>query len=252
MNETPLQLSAAPIVEAVLDIDCDMPLTMDIAALEAPARAEYGEQYPKFQPQLMQEFMFEAPAEGTAKVTKSSMGIQALQFLQDDGKQLVQVRVQGYSFNRLAPYGSLDDYLPEMERTWHLFTKIAQPVKIRTVRLRYINRLLLPLEAGRIELDEYLEHGPRLPSDTGLEFTGFVHQHSAVEVGTGNQVHLVLAGQAPEQEKLPVIFDIQAFHSGDLEPSDWKGILSRVESLRRLKNLVFRKSLTKKCLNLFR
>lgn len=252
MNETPLQLLAAPIVEAVLDIDCDMPLTTDIAALEASAQADYGKQYPEFRPQFIQGFMFEASAEEASKVTMGSRGIQALQFLQEDGKQLVQVRTQGYSFNRLAPYGSLDDYLPEMERTWHLFTKIAQPVKIRTVRLRYINRLLLPLEAGRIELDEYLAHDPRLPSDTGLELTGFVHQHSAVEVGTGNQVHLVLAGQAPEQEKLPVIFDIQAFHSGDLEPSDWKGILSRVESLRRLKNLVFRKSLTKKCLNLFR
>ncbi len=251
MNETPLQLLDAPIVEAVLDIDCDMPLTMDIAALEESARAEYGEQYPKFQPQFMQELMFEAPAEGAAKVTKSSRGIQALQFLQEDGKQLVQVRAQGYSFNRLAPYGSLDDYLPEMERTWQLFTKIAQPVKIRTVRLRYINRLLLPLVAGRIELDEYLVHGPRLPSDAGLELTSFVHQHSAVEVGTGNQAHLVLAGQAPEQEKLPVIFDIQTFYTGDLEPSDWKGILSRVKSLRHLKNQVFRKSLTKKCLSLF-
>lgn len=252
MNETLLHLKAAPIVEAVLDIDCDMPLTMDVAALETPARAVYGEKYPKFQPQFMQEFMFEAPAEGSAKVTKSSLGIQALQFLQDDGKQLVQVRAQGYSFNRLAPYGSLDDYLPEMERTWHLFTKIAQPVKVNTVRLRYINRLLLPFETGRIELDEYLVHGPRLPLDAGLEFTGFVHQHSAVEAETGNQVHLVLARQPPEQEKYPVIFDIQTFHSGDMEPSDWKGILSRVESLRRLKNLVFRKSLTEKCLNLFR
>jgi uncharacterized protein (TIGR04255 family) len=251
MNDLPLHLKAAPIVEAVLDIDCDMPLTMDVAALETSARAVYGEQYPKFQPQFMQEFMFEAPAEGAAKVTKSSRGIQALQFLQGDGKQLVQVRAQGYSFNRLAPYGSLDDYLPEMERTWGLFAAIAQPVKIRAVRLRYINRLLLPFEAGRLELDEYFVHAPRLPSDAGLEFTGFVHQHSAVEVETGNQVHLVLAGQPREQEKLPVIFDIQTFHSGDMEPLDWQGILSRVGSLRRLKNLVFRKSLTEKCLNLF-
>lgn len=251
MNEIPLQLKAAPIIEAVLDIDCDMPLTMDLPALETPARAAFGDRYPKFQPQYWQEFMFETPTDGDAKVTNNSRGVQAFQFLQEDSKQLVQLRTQGYSFNRLAPYESLDHYLPEMERTWRLFVEIAQPVKVRTIRLRYINRILLPLEAGRVDFKAYLIHGPSLPTEEGLDFTGFVHQHMAAEVGTGNQVHLVLAGQAPEADRLPVIFDIQAFISGDVETSDWNGILSRIESLRRLKNLVFRKSLTEKCLQLF-
>ena len=74
-------------------------------------------------------------------------GIQALQFLHADEKQLVQVRAQGFSFNRLAPYTSLDDYLPEIERTWHLFVGLASPVQIRVVQLRYINRI--PCRRGR-------------------------------------------------------------------------------------------------------
>ena len=47
--------------------------------------------------------------------------IQSLQFLHEDEKQLVQVMAQGFSFNRLAPYTSLDDYLPVIQRTWELF-----------------------------------------------------------------------------------------------------------------------------------
>lgn len=243
-------LEAAPIIEAVLDIDCDMPPTMDVASLESSSRAAFLDQYPKFQTQFMQELQFETKNEGAAKVT-SHHGVQALQFLQDDGKQLVQVRAQGFSFNRLAPYGSLDDYLPEMERTWRLFVDIAKPVQIRVIRLRYINRILLPMTSGRVELNDYLALGPHLPDEGSLTFIGFVNQHSAVEAGTGNQVNVVLATQPQENDRLPIIFDIQAFNSEDAETTDWVLIQSRIQSLRRLKNLVFKKTVTEKCLNLF-
>ena len=72
----------------------------------------------------------------------------------------MQVRAQGFSFNRLAPYSGLDDYLPEIERTWSLYVDLASPVQIRAIRLRYINRILLPLAANTVDLDEYLKIGP--------------------------------------------------------------------------------------------
>lgn len=68
-----------------------------------------------------------------------------LQFLKNDEKQLVQIRPQGYSFNRLAPYGGFDEYLPEIERAWRLFVDIVMPLQVKLIRLRYINRFLLPM-----------------------------------------------------------------------------------------------------------
>lgn len=248
--DTP-KLNNPPIVEAVLDIECDMPVALDLAALEAPAREAFGSVYPKFQTRFAQPFMVEMPAGETARMSMGHPGLQSLQFLQEDDRQLVQVRSQGYSFNRLAPYGSLDDYLPEIERTWLLFVGLVQPVKVRAVQLRYINRLLLPLTDGRIDLDEYLVHGPKLPVEDGFTFTGFVQQHAAHELATGHQVHVVLAAEPPADGKLPVLFDIQTSHVGDIEPSGWDQIMSMIQSMRRLKNLMFRKSLTEKCLNLF-
>jgi len=111
---------------------------------------------------------------------------------------LTKVRMQGFSFNRLAPYTSLDDYLPEIERTWGLFASIASPVQIRVVRLRYINRILLPLTNGRVELEDYLKVGPRLPDEDRLRFAGFLNQYAAVEIDTGHQVNIVLTSQPPE------------------------------------------------------
>ena len=250
MNDTSFKLNAAPIVEAILDIDCDMAPTHDLTALEAPIRDAFRDRYPKFRTQLLQEHQFEASVDGAPKMT-TRQGIQAFQLLQEDEKQLVQIRAQGFSFNRLAPYTSLDDYLSEMERTWRVFVKLVAPVQVRLIRLRYINRILLPMTNGKVKLDDYLKFGPQLPDEDRLTFVGFLNQHSAVEADTGNQVNVILAAQPREHDSIPIIFDIEAFRTESIEPNDWTSLQSKIQSLRQLKNLVFKDSLTDQCLNLF-
>lgn len=250
MNAPALKLASPPIVEAVVDIDCDMPPGLDLKALESAAREAFRAQYPKFRTQVIQGYQIKQEGGAPPEMSVRS-GIQALQFFKEDEKQLVQVRAQGFSFNRLAPYSSLDDYLPEIERTWRLFLQVAAPVRVRLIRLRYINRILLPLKAGRVNLDHYLKLGPKLPDEKKLTFVGFLHQHSAAQVGTKNQVNIVLAAQALENDRLPIIFDIEAVASDAVEAGDWPKIDSGIQSLRNLKNMVFENSLTKRCLKLF-
>jgi uncharacterized protein (TIGR04255 family) len=164
----------------------------------------------------------------------------------------VQVRVQGYSFNRLAPYTSLDDYLPEIERTWRLFIAVASPLEVRRVRLRYINRILLPTADEQVDLDRYFRTGPRLPDEESLILLGFLDRHLVVERETDNQVNIILTAQAMENGLLPVILDIEASRAETSEPADWASLLLRIQSLRELKNRVFRNTLTDQCLELFR
>lgn len=114
-----------------------MPPKFDLAELESAAREVFKPHYPKARVQLLEEHTIEQKAAEPPRFL-ARRAIQALQFLHDDEKQLVQVRAQGFSFNRLAPYTSLDDYLPEIQRTWQTFTKLASPVQVRAVQLRYI------------------------------------------------------------------------------------------------------------------
>ena len=255
MTERVLHLKSPPIVEAVLDIQCDLPPGFDLAALEQSARAAFRDQYPKFAPQIQQSMRIavvpaRAPA-GAPNVT-TAQALQALQFLHEDQKQLVQIRASGFAFNRLAPYSSLDAYLPEIARTWALFVAVAQPKLIRSIHLRYINRILLPLDSrGSVDLDDYLSQGPRLPDEDRLTFAGFISQSSAHENATGNRVNITLAAQTPEHDALPIIFDIETIATGNLEADDWAAIEIKMRSLRTLKNMVFQNSLTDKCLSLF-
>jgi uncharacterized protein (TIGR04255 family) len=243
------KLPNPPIVEAVLDIDCDLPPGLEIANLEEVARAQFIDRYPKLQTQFLHQHRLEA--QGQASIaTALPVAIQAYQFSTEDGTQLVQVRAQGFSFNRLAPYASLDDYLPEIERAWRVFLHLVTPVQVRAIRLRYINRILLPLMGGRVDLDEFLTIGPRFIKE-GLQQVGFLLQEVAKEEGTGHDLNLVLASQAPEPEHLPIILDITAGSAVSIEPTDWGQINACIRSLRALKNRVFSNSLTEKCIQLF-
>ena len=124
--------------------------------------------------------------------------VSGLQFLSADERQIVQIRPEGYSFNRLAPYGSLDEYLPDIEWSWGRFRELTRPVQIRGIGLRYINRMLLPMDGGQIDLPAYLNVTPLVPDRETLEFVGFLNQSSAVEMETGNHVDITLATQPAE------------------------------------------------------
>ena len=250
MSASHFTLLHPPIVEAVLDVDCDMSPAFDLAALEKTAREAFGDQYPKFRAQFLQEHQIEQKA-GQPMQVSARRRLQAFQFLQEDEKQLVQVRTQGFSFNRLAPYTSLDDYLPEIERVWSLFASIIAPVQIRVVRLRYINRILLPLINGSLELEHYLKVGSRLPDEDHLRFASFLNQYAAVEVDTGHQVNIVLTSQPLENDRVPIIFDIGVVSAETAAPENWAWLLAKTQSLRHLKNRIFRNTLTEQCLNLF-
>jgi len=244
------KLSHAPIVEAVLDVDCDMPPGFDLAALEGTLQDAFREQYPTCRTQYLEEYRIERGGDQPLRHS-AKRAIQAFQFLQDQEKQLVQVRTQGFSFNRLAPYGTLDEYLPEIERTWGIFGSITSPVQIRMVRLRYINRLLLPFANERVELEHYLKVSPGFPEEERLQFAGFLNQHTAVEVGTGHQVNIVLTSQPRENDNLPVILDICVASTEMAPPENWSLILAKIQSLRALKNRIFRNTVTDQCLTLF-
>src|SRR5687767_696475 len=103
-----LRLTRAPIIEAVLDLDCALPPSTELASLQAAATEQLKPRYPKTKHQLTQGVQVQANAAGVQSLAINS-ALQSLMFLSDDEKQIVQVRAQGYSFNRLAPYSSLDD-----------------------------------------------------------------------------------------------------------------------------------------------
>jgi uncharacterized protein (TIGR04255 family) len=250
MSDSAFVLGAPPIVEAVLDIDCDLPPVADIEALDTVGKAAFADRYPTAQRRVLSEHEVLMQPGQPASV-KSREGLQALLYVAEDGKQLVQIRPDGFSFNRLAPYTTLDDYLPEIERAWRRFVDLARPLVCRSMRMRYINRIELPLGEGRLDLEQYFKLAPRTADDQRLVLAGFFDQQTVVEPATGIEAAIVFATQPVVSGRLPVIFDITTVKGLSVDPGDWGSILGTIAQLRDLKNTIFRNSLTPRCLSLF-
>ncbi len=252
MDKPEPTLLRAPIVEAVLDIDCDLPPTQDLAALEPQAVSRLKDTYPTHDRLWLQEHRIETKPEESSTSFSSRPAVQAIRFHQNGGKQIVQIRSQGYSFNRLAPYTALDAYLKEIERTWRIYVGLAEPARVKQIRLRYINRILLPMRDQRVDLDQYLQLGPRVADENNLDIVSFFNQYTAVEPVTRFQVEVTLTLQGEVEGKLPVIFDNCALSLDSFAPEDWKKLSERIAELRNLKNRVFKRTLTERCMDLFR
>ena len=238
--------TSTPIVEAVVDIDCDIPQGFNLADPQ-PFLAVWGDQYSQVQPVHGQQIRIESRNEGQVS-HELSVGIIAQQFRTPEGNPVLQARTAGFSFNRLKPYTTLDDYVVDIQRSWQLYCKVVKPLVIRNVRLKYINRLLLPMVNGRLELEDYFRVCPSLPQGADLDFLGFFQQHTTVERTTGHTAEIVLLAQPPENAHLPVIFDITVAASETAEPENWPWILEKIQRLRVLKQSIFENTLTAKCL----
>jgi uncharacterized protein (TIGR04255 family) len=239
-----LALAHPPIVEAVVDIDCDLPPSFELADLTGRARERYSDSYPDFRRRLRQN----PPGKPSA-----------LQFFSGDEEQLVQIRLGGFSFNRFAPYTNLDDYLPEIERTWQIYADLVSPVAICQIRLRFINRIVLPLVDGFVDPNEYLCLGPKLPEELSLELVSVLNQYTAVDRATGHEADVRMVIEQPERpafprsrQSLPIIFDIAGINRRSADPQAWENIETTIRALRRMVNTIFWSSLTERCLNLFR
>jgi uncharacterized protein (TIGR04255 family) len=250
-----LNLAKAPIIEAVIEFYCELPPGQDRSGWESALKARFGDRYPQCLAQHLQEFHLQVPP-GVDKPAASTVrqGLQGYRNVSPDGKQLIQCRVDGFFFNRLAPYTSFDDYLPEALRCWALYCEVAEPVIVRHIGLRFINRLPLPLVDGKLSLADYLKNPPRvvtLSDKYPFTFTEFVHQHKMVEPQTQTMATVVLASQPLEGNALPVILEIAALRSCAYAPTDHPSFEIALQGLRELKNHVFENTLTEKCLNLF-
>ena len=245
-------LANPPIVEMVLDIDCDLPASFDLHAAAPAARAAFAEQYPVETKQYAEGFLIEPREDGT-QVSRSEREMQAYRFHREDRTQLVQVRNAGYSFNRLAPYQGFDGLSPEIVRTWNIYRTRFLPIAIRRTSLRFINRILVPHEDQRVELQHYFRTGPRLATK-GLIGTGFLLQNTATDAETKFDVVTVLASHAfASLTHFAFLLDITVASDVSISVDEDAPLLwQTLVRLRELKNEVFSNTVTKKCLQLFR
>ncbi|MBM4125009.1 MAG: TIGR04255 family protein, partial [Nitrospira sp.] len=134
----------APITEALLDIRVKLPPQIDLIRL-ATFHDTVKDRYPSKQERVSWQGGFQITPGTGPEMLPSSGGPDGYLFPSADGRQIVQARLDGFTFNRLKPYDKWETFRDEAKELWQQYVRIASPEVVTRLALRYINRIEIPL-----------------------------------------------------------------------------------------------------------
>jgi len=249
VDESFQHLPHAPIVEAVIDIRSQPTVAFEEATFKPQLEAKLGGyEYLDSQRTFQHEFRVEAGKPPSAMAR--DMGWQGLRFQSTDKKQIAQFNRNEFVLSRLEPYQSWEQLYEEGMRLWSLYVELAQPVEIKRIGLRYINRIQLP--PGELRFEKYMGPAPAPPQGLTLPFRGFMHQDTLEVTGHPYAINVIRTIQPSGDSGVPgmgLILDIDAFTTEEFELNEV--LLKRhLLAMRWLKNKMFFGSVTPMALKL--
>ena len=239
-----------PITEALLDIRVTLPPDISLEQLAA-YNDEVKDLFPVKEQRLAWTGGYEFKPGTAPKVIPPSGGPDGYFFQSPSENKLIQVRRDGFTFNKLKPYTNWPQFSAEAKLHWERYLRIAKPFQVTRLALRYINRIEIPLPFK--DFKEYVltipEIAPGLPNAMSNMIMQLVVPNE--EINATASITETLEPVKEGQSTLGFIFDIDVFRKITLEPGD-KKIWDILESPRAFKNQIFKKSLTVKCKELFK
>ncbi|MBI4833754.1 MAG: TIGR04255 family protein [Planctomycetes bacterium] len=240
----------APIVEALLDIRVDLPKEVDLKTL-LPFHDEIKKDFPAKKEQFSWQVDFKM---GPGKLPESQQpkgGTIGYLFNSADGKKIVQATQNGFTFNMLKPYTDWKSFSAEAKALWQKYIKIAKPVKVSRIALRYINRIEIPFPFNAFK--EYILTIPEIAQGIPNGLSEFLMRLviPMPEMETTAIITETIDKMDNKTTKLPLIFDIDVYKMKPFEPSS-DNIWTEMEHLHKFKNDIFFNSLTDKTKELFK
>jgi uncharacterized protein (TIGR04255 family) len=243
----------APITEALIDIRVQGPEER----IEELVELQKGEleKYPDKKPVYFASIELQPKELGEAPTfTKQSSTQRGWAFVAADKLQIWQVQRDGFTFSRLAPYGSWALFKDEARRLWTKTRAALKPAAVTRVAVRYINRLELPIPLK--DFKDYLrtvpEVSPALPQGLSTFFMQLqIPQDDIRALLILNQSLVPPIQPEREQKSVSVLLDIDLFRAQEL-PQEEEAIWNYFEDLHAKKNEVFEGCITDLTRELFK
>ena len=237
----------APITEALVDIRVELPKEVTLSKLET-FHNEIKSRFPEKKQRVSLKGGFKL-SQGMPESLPITGGPIGYLFKSPSDKKIVQVRLDGFTFNKLKPYENWDIFCSEARELWNLYFQICNPVKITRIALRYINRIEIPLPIK--DFKEYilttLEIAPKLPQGLSSFFMQLVIPNPDIEA---NAI-ITQTMENPTGNRLPLILDIDV--SRETNYTDNKAEMwDEFKKLRSFKNEIFFNSITNETKELFK
>jgi uncharacterized protein (TIGR04255 family) len=167
-----------------------------------------------------------------------------------DRLQVVQLTRTALTYHRLRPYIDWSHFRAGAIPVWQAFSAVFSPEYVAGLRLRYLNRIEVPLPFR--DLDEYLTMLPRIPKPVDTGFTGYLMRVTLWDPRLTAFAHVTqIAELESNLPMLPVVFDIDVRRNDETAP-DERTLWNVVEGLREYKNRIFLSGITDATRGLFR
>ncbi len=242
MQQAVRHYSRAPITEAILDLKVILPDNFPIERfLDIHARVR--DRFPTSEPIHVGSLAIQAGPEIQIDASRQHSGFL---FRSKDGLRIFQATLQGFTFNRLAPYNSWEEFSNDARNLWKIYKDICKPTFVTRAAVRYINRIDIPVE-GPIKLQDYLKTAPDIAS--GLPQKNLSSFFMQLQIPQEDLNCMLVINETlalpPSPGFISVIFDIDLFRQQAWQ-SDDEDIWDFLTQLRERKNQVFRESITEK------
>lgn len=237
----PRHLSKAPIREAMVDIRVKSRPSLDAQDL-AVLQRQVADEFPKVEKQQFFKATVK-PIKGQVSTEERFAGFICHSA---DSLNVVQFRVDGFTFNRLRPYTHWEAIWETAFPLWESYCAVALPEAITRMALRYINRIDLPQDYN---LGRVLTNPPAVPLSEEVSmgrYSSKVTVNSRNMPGVAAHVTQVI-DKKPEMTGAVLLLDVDAFRNSNLLATD-DGVDQRIHEtfsqLREFKNRLFFSSLT--------
>jgi len=239
--KTGFRYSRAPIVEAIIEVRCELPDTTELDTLkDAVDTAEFPEigMHLEISPTVD---VSDAGVRGGANAEQTGFV-----FKRKDGLRIAQARLNGFSYSLLAPYDNWESFYEEAWRHWEKYWNMVNPKKATRLGVRYVNRIDIP--SSQIEIKDYLrtaiDVSPYLPQIVASHF--FQVQVPLAKYGA--VVTITSTITPPSRENTTsLILDIDTWRSTDIDLSSEgasPAIQNAIGNLRQAKNYAFEACIT--------
>lgn len=224
----------APVVEALIDIQCSIsPAVADeLLRKFEDLYNSIKTEFPVREHKISQTFSFNLK-ENTLEAKTHKNGYQ---YRNIPKGELAQFRLDGFTFNKLAPYSDWTAVIREAKKYWQLYSDLANP-EIKRIATRFINRfdIMWPITD-----DSYVKRvtSPATAPQTTSSIVQFLDSKlSRCADGTLVNVIQAVKDPPPEGQRAVYTLDIDVHRMGNFDPNDMWAFFDR---FRDLKNETFR------------
>ena len=166
-----------------------------------------------------------------------------------DTSNIVQVKNNAISVSRLPPYEGWPALLDDLKKYYSWYTnKKFKP--LNRIGVRYINRIDIPADEGKIEIEDYFKIFPHVPKTKFPDMNRFLVQTVAAIDNDKLLTINLHSTPSPLLKHVSMIFDLDVAQQTNLPINESK-LFELLEVIRDKKDAFFEDLLTPKCKRLF-